>query len=364
MEQLPRQRTRKGTIKTTNQKGKEEQKLSSLSRPSNQQSLPITSSQKNRGENNYSKLNPFLNSQSDSDESNIDEKEKNLSSSSITTGQQSSPIKRLRSNRRKFKYSGLNPWYQSDSDESNTESFSPRKNILNKDLHINPSIGVNKVVQKYNNLESFENPSMISKRKSSFLSKSNTEGNNTSINLSFQGNPKVPKTKNSLKTVGSTFNFSNFKLNVIKNSIKSGINIGSKSSIIINIKDIIGKLEKKPLKFTIDSIFYFKSLINIIPEIIELKTQKYTNICMFYINQFEDYPNKYLVYIYYNYKDLYFIYDINENKNIAGKIKTKIYDIGELEPFEIENLLNKNIKILRAINYQINNHSQQQQTIW
>ena len=168
-------------------------------------------------------------------------------------------------------------------------------------------------------------------------------------NLSMKGNPRNPQTENNLKKVGSTFIFSNFKLNIIKNSIKSGINIGSKSSIIINIKDFIGKLEKS-LFFSIDSIFYFKSMINIIPEIKELKTQKYTNICMFYINQFEDYPNKYLVYIYYNYKDLYFIYDINENKKIAGKIKTKIYDIGELEPYEIVNLLNKNINILKKIN--------------
>ena len=136
-------------------------------------------------------------------------------------------------------------------------------------------------------------------------------------------------------------NFTNFiKLNKIKNNIKSGINISSKSSIIINIKDIIGKLNKPYDKLTF--INYFKLRINTIPEIRDLKNQKYLNICMFYIDNFENYPDKYLAYIYYNYKDLYFIYDYNEDD-------TKIYDIGNLEPFEIQTLFNENIKKLNGI---------------
>jgi len=142
---------------------------------------------------------------------------------------------------------------------------------------------------------------------------------------------------NNPKKVGSMFNF---KLKNIKNSIKTAVNVGSKSSVIVNIKDIIGKLRKP---FDINYISYFKAKINSISEIEELKNQQYLNICMFYIDNFENYPNKYLVYIYYNYQDLYFIYDYDKEEK-------KLYDIGKLEPFEIKNLFDKNIYILGKIN--------------
>jgi hypothetical protein len=142
------------------------------------------------------------------------------------------------------------------------------------------------------------------------------------------------------KKVGSLLNFSNFKLNKIKNNIKLSVNMGSKSSVIINIKDIIGKFIKP---FDINYISYFKGIISTTPEITELKKQNYLNVCMFYIDNFQNYPDKYLAYIYYNYKDLYFIYDYD-------KKETKLYDIGELEPSDIENLFNNKIIDLSKIN--------------
>lgn len=114
------------------------------------------------------------------------------------------------------------------------------------------------------------------------------------------------------KKVGSILNFSNFKLNKIKNNIKVGVNVGSKSSVIVNIKDIIGKFRKP---FDINYISYFKVIINTNFQIRELKKQNYLNMCMFYIDNFKNYPGKYLAYIYYNYKDFYFIYDYDKKKN-------------------------------------------------
>lgn len=149
-----------------------------------------------------------------------------------------------------------------------------------------------------------------------------------------------------IKREGSRLTFSNFKnIKNIKKNINVDVNIGSKSSVIVNIKDIIGKLNRysKFRPFTGEYIGYFKTMINQITEIKDLKNQKYLNICMFYIDNFNDEPDKYLVYIYYNYKDLFFIYD-NENE------QTKLYDIGDLEPFEIGTLFNKNINILKKIN--------------
>ena len=160
------------------------------------------------------------------------------------------------------------------------------------------------------------------------------------------------------KKVGSLLSFSNFKLNKIKNNIKIGVNVGSKSSVIVNIKDIIGKIRKP---FDINYISYFKLIINTNSQIRELKKQNYLNMNMFYIDNFKNYPDKYLAYIYYNYKDFYFIYDY-------GKEDTKLYDIGDLEPPDIEGLFNDKIQELRAINSPtVNNkiqiHSQKQTPI-
>ena len=141
------------------------------------------------------------------------------------------------------------------------------------------------------------------------------------------------------KEVGSTFNFSNFKLNKIKNNIKVEVNVDSKSSVIVNIKDIIGKFRKP---FDINYISYFKAIINTNFQIRELKKQNYLNMCMFYIDNFKNYPGKYLAYIYYNYKDLYFIYDYD-------KEETKLYNIGDLEPSDIEDLFNDKIQNLKII---------------
>jgi hypothetical protein len=187
------------------------------------------------------------------------------------------------------------------------------------------------------------NPSNSSSSSSSnsSSSSSNSSSSSSSSNPGSQGvNTFIsPKSPTSPKKVGSTFNFSNFKVNNIKNSIKTGVNIFSKSSITVNIKDIIGKLSKP---FDKNYMSYFKARIYAIPKIRELKKQKYLNINMFYIDNFENYPDKYLVYIYYNYNDLYFIYD-------NDKEGTKLYDIGNLEPFEIKNLLNDNKEILKEI---------------
>ena len=181
--------------------------------------------------------------------------------------------------------------------------------------------------------------------------------NTSSSSISPISNP----IKNNIpKKVGSTFNFSNFKLNKIKNNIKVGVNIGSKSSVIVNIKDIIGKFRKP---FDINYISYFKGIINTNFQIRELKKQNYLNMNMFYIDNFKNYPDKYLAYIYYNYKDFYFIYDYD-------KKDTKLYDIGDLEHFDIEYLFNDKIQELRAINFPtVNNtiqtqiHSQKQTRI-
>ena len=143
-----------------------------------------------------------------------------------------------------------------------------------------------------------ENPEYITSSKANTLS-STTSSTTSKLSISNSKN-------NSPKKVGSLLNFSNFKLNKIKNNIKVGVNVGSKSSVIVNIKDIIGKL-RKPLD--INYIPYFKVIINTNFKIRELKNQNYLNMCMFYVDNFKNYPGKYLVYIYYNYKDLYFIYD-------------------------------------------------------
>lgn len=145
-----------------------------------------------------------------------------------------------------------------------------------------------------------------------------------------------PAKTNNYQRVSSILNFSNFKLQNIKNNIKNGINILSKSSVIINIKDIIGNKNNNI------GISTLKSDINKIPEITELKNQKYLNICMFYIQNIKNVPNKYLVYIYLNYKDLYFIYEY-------GKNSTTIHNIGKLEPFEINDLLKNMISKLGPI---------------
>ena len=111
-----------------------------------------------------------------------------------------------------------------------------------------------------------------------------------------------------------------------------------KSSVIINIKDIIGKF-KKPLNT--NYISYFKTIISIMPAVRELKNQKSINISMFYIDNFEGINNVYLAYIYHNNNDLYFIYDSN-----ATNSTTKLYDIGSLSTNQINKLtqINRNLK--------------------
>ena len=74
----------------------------------------------------------------------------------------------------------------------------------------------------------------------------------------------------------------------------------------------------------------------------ELKEQKFANITMYYIDQFDNSLNRYLVYIYYKNTDLYFIYNRDENT-------TKLYDIGDIKNRNIrENIINKK-KILTNI---------------
>lgn len=108
-----------------------------------------------------------------------------------------------------------------------------------------------------------------------------------------------------------------------------------KSSVIINIKDIIGDIGNS---YDINYISYFKTQINIKPAIRELKNQTNINLSMFYIQPLiknNKTVNKYLAYIYHNNKDLYFIYDTNAN--------TKLYDIGDLTTNKIKKLFNNNL---------------------
>lgn len=209
-----------------------------------------------------------------------------------------------------------------------------------------------------NNSVSSSTNSKSSSRGSLSSSTNSTSISRGSVSSSSNSTSSIPNPikNNSPKKVGSLLNFSNFKLNKIKNNIKVGVNVGSKSSVIVNIKDIIGKFRKP---FDINYISYFKGIINTNSQIRELKKQNYLNINMFYIDNFKNYPGKYLAYIYYNYKDFYFIYDY-------GKEDTKLYDIGDLDPSDIEGLFNDKIQKLRAINSPtVNNtiHSQKQTPI-
>jgi hypothetical protein len=114
-------------------------------------------------------------------------------------------------------------------------------------------------------------------------------------------------------------------------------NLSTKSSVIINIKDIVPDLNKPD---TTDSISYFKKYINGIKKINELKNQKNVNISMFYIEPYE--KDKYLAYIYHNNKDSYFIYDNKE-------INTKLYDIGNNNILSKITKLNKNLSKINNI---------------
>jgi cupin superfamily acireductone dioxygenase involved in methionine salvage len=160
-----------------------------------------------------------------------------------------------------------------------------------------------------------------------------SSNNNTAYNINFTSSNNKPmyninfSNKKSLtskaysflkeKIIGKNIDF---KINKIKNNISKKIKILSKSTIIINIKDIIDIQNKIYSNNFIDN---FKKKISSMSKINELKNQDYINICMFYIDKFDNYNNKYLVYIYYNNKDLYFIYDSTESE-------TRLYDIGDL----------------------------------
>ena len=113
----------------------------------------------------------------------------------------------------------------------------------------------------------------------------------------------------------------------------------TKSSVIINIKDIVPDLNKPD---TTDSISYFKKYINGIKKINELKNQKNVNISMFYIEPYKNENDKYLAYIYHNNKDSYFIY------NKSGS-NTKLYDIGNNSILSKITKLNKNLSKINNI---------------
>jgi hypothetical protein len=64
---------------------------------------------------------------------------------------------------------------------------------------------------------------------------------------------------------------------------------------------------------------------------------------MYYIDKIPNFKNKYISYIYYNYDDLYFIYD-NDNNN------TTLYDIGDLNNTNIKKIFNDSkINVLNNI---------------
>lgn len=160
------------------------------------------------------------------------------------------------------------------------------------------------------------------------------------------------------KKIMNIFNKLKSPLN-LQNNINKNIFFRTKSNISINIKDIIGtfkkpKNEKNKLNFSDNekSILnykengrfkYFKKIANLFREFMnekysiirELKEQKFANITMYYIDQFDNSLNRYLVYIYYKNTDLYFIYNRDENS-------TKLYDIGDIKNRNIrKNIMNK-----------------------
>jgi hypothetical protein len=160
------------------------------------------------------------------------------------------------------------------------------------------------------------------------------------------------------KKIMNIFNKLKSPLN-LQNNINKNIFFRTKSNISINIKDIIGtfkkpKNEKNKLNFSDNekSILnykengrfkYFKKIANLFREFMnekysiirELKEQKFANITMYYIDQFDNSLNQYLVYIYYKNTDLYFIYNRDENS-------TKLYDIGDIKNRNIrKNIMNK-----------------------
>ena len=153
-------------------------------------------------------------------------------------------------------------------------------------------------------------------------------------------------------------NFNKLKSSLnLQNNIYKDIFFKTKSHIKINIKDIIGtfkkpKNKKEILNYNeksgIKFIKFIKKIANLFREFInekysiirELKKQNFANITMYYVDQFEDSLNQYLVYIYYKKTDLYFIYNNNENT-------TQLYDIGDLD--------NNNIKSIKSNLNNLNN---------
>ena len=211
----------------------------------------------------------------------------------------------------------------------------------------------------------------VSKNPSSGNSSSSTESKNrslkssTGISTSSTASTNQPLSSTKLQRSNNSFiNFNKLKpLSNLQNNIYKDIFFKTKSNISINIKDIIGtfkkpKNEKGKLNYSDNegSILnynetgkfkFFKKIANLFREFInekysiirELKKQKFANITMYYIDQFEDSLNRYLVYIYYKNTDLYFIYNNDENT-------TKLYDIGNLELKNINNIINTKSKLI------------------
>jgi hypothetical protein len=153
----------------------------------------------------------------------------------------------------------------------------------------------------------------------------------------------------------------------LQNNINKAILFKTKSTFSINIKDIIGTFKKPKnekgkyigklnysdneesiLNYNERGRFRFlKKIANLFREFInekysiirELKKQKNANINMYYIDQFDDSLNRYLVYIYYKNTDLYFIYNKDAND-------TKLYDIGNLEFENINNIISSKSKLI------------------
>jgi hypothetical protein len=163
----------------------------------------------------------------------------------------------------------------------------------------------------------------------------------------------------STKRPTKTINLNKLKSSLnLQNNINKDIFFKTKPIISINIKDIIGTFkkpenEKSILNYNENSRFkFFKKIANLFREYInekysiirELKEQKFANINMYYIDQFDDSLNQYLVYIYYKNTDLYFIYNNDEND-------TKLYDIRNLNSVNIlENINNRKKKLNKIYN--------------
>jgi hypothetical protein len=197
-------------------------------------------------------------------------------------------------------------------DELKKYIFSNNRNVNmssgNKFFSVNKILGIIKSLK--NKLPSKSNVDYSSEK--SFLDnlKNKLTFSKNNINLSSKKSlSEIFKyLKNKINSNNKNINFSADKKSKLKkyytylykevkkllNTKKDKINLTTKSTITINIKDIINPLN---IDYDINYINYinnFKKKINNISKINELKNQNYANICMFYIDKITNFKNKYI----------------------------------------------------------------------